>query len=210
MPPAAGWDTMENVQAYEEGSAVAPTTWTNTASPHRRPVRGVDHQGPSRGRGDGRVTAHADRRDEDVALLHACRHRDCQRRRPVRERGRGRTGTRWPKLAARPPAEAPSWFRCSRPRRQWPPVSRSLPTCRGAGRTSRASPSALPPEVVAASARSIIEPGGAIVVFTAVANTPISTSPGPDVFTDGAVILPELAFAWPRNASTGAAVFTPE
>ena len=30
MPPAAGWDT-ENVQAYEEGSAVAPTTWTNAA-----------------------------------------------------------------------------------------------------------------------------------------------------------------------------------
>ena len=30
MPPAAGWDA-ENVQAYEEGSAVAPTTWTNTA-----------------------------------------------------------------------------------------------------------------------------------------------------------------------------------
>ena len=30
MPPAAGWDT-ENVQVYEEGSAVAPTTWTNAA-----------------------------------------------------------------------------------------------------------------------------------------------------------------------------------
>jgi hypothetical protein len=30
MPPAAGLDT-ENLQAYEEGSAVAPTTWTNAA-----------------------------------------------------------------------------------------------------------------------------------------------------------------------------------
>ena len=52
-----------------------------------------------------------------------------------------------------------------------------------------------PPEVVAASVRSTIEPGGPIGVDTAVANIPISMSPGPDVLTDGAVMLVELAFA---------------
>ena len=65
-----------------------------------------------------------------------------------------------------------------------------------------------PAEVVVASARSTIEPGGAIVVFTAVANIPMSMSPGSNVLTDGAVMLVELGFACPANTVTG--VVAPE
>ena len=73
MPPAAGLDT-ENLQVYEEGSAAAPTTWTNAAW-CIEPL-GCARPGSIRGRGDGRTSAHADRGDQDVVLLHTGRHRD--------------------------------------------------------------------------------------------------------------------------------------
>ena len=89
MPPAAGWDT-ENVQGYEEGSAVAPTTWTNAAWCIVVPL-GVSTTWVHPA---GGVMVGLPRTPIDATRTSPCctpAGTGSKRRRPVRERGSGRT-----------------------------------------------------------------------------------------------------------------------